>query len=446
MAAEGGFNFFSKPTIALPHHFAHASCAFNLSPFEEAAIFVADGAGGPAELIAENCEGPEAIDIAEGRTVIQNIDPRIAEENSEYESFYGFRAGQWHTLRKTIGRSNGIGAVYSRASRLLFDYGLDSGKTMGLSSYATPGTEAMFLAKSGPPDSPYFHGDQGTKLQELETRIKEIMEEQPHTSKYEATELQYYAACLQLETEEALIDYTRWLRTTTGLKNLCLCGGVALNCVANSRIWDEAGFEHVFFVPPCPGDDGIALGCALYGAALQKELTNKKVPVFGGCNYQHDPAEIEALGLRRSFSGEDVYAAIAREIANGAVVAWFQEGSEFGPSALGHRSFLADPRRHDMKDHLNLTVKKRENFRPFAPVILEENVHEYFNQSHPSYCMFFVSGVREEKQALLPAITHVDGTARFQVLRKEHNPQLYALISAFAWKPGYMLCSTHPST
>jgi carbamoyltransferase len=261
------------------------------------------------------------------------------------------------------------------------------------------------------------------------------MAEKDGASKFEAKELQYYAACLQRETEDALVDYAEWLRLSTGQSNLCLCGGVALNCVANSKIWDQAGFQEVF-VPPCPGDDGIALGCALYGAALHNELNSRTIPVFGGCDYEHDPSELEALGLKRVVLGNDIYDAVAKEIANGAVVAWFQGGSEFGPRALGHRSFLADPRRHDMKDHLNLNVKNRENFRPFAPVVLAEHVLDFFTHDYPSYCMTFVSAVREDKQAVLPAITHVDGTARFQVLQRDHNPELYALIRAFAKQTG----------
>lgn len=435
LAEEGGLDFFSIPSIALPHHFAHACCAVHLSPFEEAAVLVADGAGGPTEGIAAHTSGPEAEAIAQGLTIIQNIDPEESPESSEYESFYALRAGQWEVIRKTVGLSNGIGAVYSRASRLLFDDGLDSGKTMGLSSYATPGLEAMFLAQSGPEDMPFFHGALGSPLQALETQIKAVVKRIEGPEKYAEPELQYYAACLQRETEDALIVYAQWLQRKTGLRKLCLSGGVALNCVANSRIWDEAGFDEVF-VPPCPGDDGIAIGCALYGAALHQELKKKPIPVFGGCSYEHDPADLEGLGLQKVFEGQNVYEAIAREMAKGAVVAWFQGGSEFGPRALGHRSFLADPRRHDMKDHLNLTVKRRENFRPFAPVVLDTYVQDYFEQDYPSYCMSFVARVREDKQALLPAITHVDGTARFQVLRQEHNPELYALIQAFAKETG----------
>jgi carbamoyltransferase len=438
LATEGGLDFFSLPSIVLPHHFAHACCTFYLSPFAEAAVLVADGAGGPPDLITRNCSGPEADAIAQGLTVIQNIDPEPSASACEYESFYSFRKGKWETLRKTIGIIDGIGAVYSRVSSLLFKDGLDSGKTMGLSSYGTPSANPLFFEKAGPEEMPFFRGSRGnpsSERQDIEKRIKEIYTVNNSPSKYEEPEVTYYAASLQKETEDVLVEYARWLQKKTGLKNLCLCGGVALNCVANSRIWEEAGFEQIF-VPPCPGDDGLAIGCALYGAAIHNELKIGKIPVFGGRSYDHKPAELAEIGLTRVFKEENVYEVIAREIANGAVIAWYQEGSEFGPRSLGHRSFLADPRRKEMKDHLNLTVKNRENFRPFAPVVLEEHVYEYFAEHYPSYCMSFVATVREDKQAIVPAITHVDGTARYQVLRQEHNPQLYELIRIFAKQTG----------
>lgn len=293
LAGEGSLDVFSVPSIALPHHFAHACCSFYLSPFEEAAVFITDGAGGTAELIAKNCSGPEAESIAAGATMIQHIDEKVADKSSEYESFYHFHAGEWNILRKTIGKSHGIGAVYSRASLMLFGDDLDCGKTMGLSSYATPAAESMFLAKAGPEAIPFFRGDLPPALQNLEREIGRIMAANPNASKYEEAELQFYAATLQKETEDALIEYARWLQAKTGAKNLCMGGGVALNCVANSRIWDESGFDQVF-VPPCPGDDGIAIGCALYGAALHGELTASQIPVFGGCSYKHDPSELGA--------------------------------------------------------------------------------------------------------------------------------------------------------
>jgi carbamoyltransferase len=122
---------------------------------------------------------------------------------------------------------------------------------------------------------------------------------------------------------------------------------------------------------------------------------------------------------------------VAQELANGAVVAWYEGGAELGPRALGHRSFLADPRRADLRERLNAEIKRRESFRPFAPVVLQDAVSEYFVESNPSYFMSFVAEVRREKRALIPAVTHVDGSARYQVLREQDNPTLFKLVEAF---------------
>ena len=152
---------------------------------------------------------------------------------------------------------------------------------------------------------------------------------------------------------------------------------------------------------------------------------------------------MEELGLERCFQNEDVYETVAQELASGAVVAWYEGGAELGPRALGHRSFLADPRRTDLRERLNAEIKRRETFRPFAPVVLREAVSDYFVESNPSYFMSFVAGVREEKRAVIPAVTHVDGSARYQVLREQDNPTLCKLIHAFAKLTGIpMLLNT----
>jgi carbamoyltransferase len=227
-----------------------------------------------------------------------------------------------------------------------------------------------------------------------------------------------------------MLIYSRWLREKTASPNLCLSGGVALNCVANSKIALEAGFDRVF-VPPAPGDDGIAVGCALYGASLHGELVRGECKVFLGGSYPATPDGFEALGLSPVAGVSDIAAWVAQRIASGAVVGWYQGGAELGPRALGHRSFLADPRHPGMRDHLNKVVKNREPFRPFAPVIPEERVLEFFDQHWPSHYMSFVACVRADKRALVPAITHVDGTARYQVLRRSDNPELHAILEAF---------------
>jgi carbamoyltransferase len=235
---------------------------------------------------------------------------------------------------------------------------------------------------------------------------------------------------LQWETEEALLGHARWLQKQTGLKQLCFSGGVALNCVANTRLAEETDFEEIF-VPPCPGDDGISVGCALYGASLHGEVQPVTSPSYLGRDFSHEPLSIEALGLEQCFQSQDIYEVVAQELANGAVVAWYEGGAELGPRALGHRSFLADPRRADLRERLNHEIIRREGFRPFAPVVLQEAVSEYFVESNPSYFMSFVADVREAKRAIIPAVTHVDGSARYQVLREQDNASLFKLIRAF---------------
>lgn len=251
-----------------------------------------------------------------------------------------------------------------------------------------------------------------------------------------------FAASVQFEVEEALLAHARWLHRRTQSRNLCLAGGVALNCVANSRLALETGFDATF-VPPAPGDDGIAIGCALYGAARNGELKRGFGPVFLGRSYSHQAKDLEALGLVPFSQCQNVYESIAERLAAGAVVAWYQAGAEMGPRALGHRSVLADPRNCGMRDYLNKVIKNREMFRPFAPVVLEDAVEDYFEEHHPSYFMSFVARVRDEKRSIVPAITHVDGTARYQVLRKSDNPELYELVAAFARLTGIpMLLNT----
>jgi carbamoyltransferase len=212
--------------------------------------------------------------------------------------------------------------------------------------------------------------------------------------------------------------------------------------VANTRIAEETDFEEIF-VPPCPGDDGISVGCALYGASLNGGVEAVTNPAYLGRDYAHQPQAIEELGLERCFQDQELYETVARELASGAVVAWYEGGAELGPRALGHRSFLADPRRIDLRERLNAEIKRREGFRPFAPVVLREAVSDYFVESNPSYFMSFVAEVRQEKRAIIPAVTHVDGSARYQVLREQDNPTLFKLIQAFAKVTGIpMLLNT----
>lgn len=438
LAKEGGLDLRARPSVPIPHHFAHACGAYYSSPFRgEAAVMVVDGAGGPLGGLMNNCGGPEPESIAAGSVVVQNLSPFEGDGSRELESFYRFGGEGCEVLRKVVGHWCGIGAVYGHASKLIFGDYLDAGKTMGLAPYGRPYPERMFFGDAGTEELRTFTSRASPARAALENRIAK-WRQHTITSNYKNELLTDFTASLQLETEEALLTHARWLRGRTGLDKLCFSGGVALNCVANTRIAEEAGFDEVF-VPPCPGDDGIAVGCALYGAASNGGVEPVAHPAYLGRDYAHDPEALEALGLERCFQDGDVFEMVAREIAGGAVVAWYEAGAEMGPRALGHRSFLGDPRRTEIRDRLNAEIKRRESFRPFAPVVLSEAVPDYFVESNPSYFMSFVAQVREEKREVIPGVTHVDGSARYQVLREQDNPTLTRLIAAFARLTGIPL-------
>jgi carbamoyltransferase len=242
---------------------------------------------------------------------------------------------------------------------------------------------------------------------------------------------------VQDDTEKVLLERARWLRKTTGAKNLVMAGGVALNCVANGRLAREAGFENIW-VQPAAGDDGVAIGCAYYGylALLKQSRSFVMDHAFLGVAYK--PEQVEAATStklvrlqttqRRS---DDICRDSAKLLAEGHVFGWFQGRSEFGPRALGGRSIIADPRHASMKDKLNRRVKHRQAFRPFAPVVLAERAHEVFEGEHESPFMLLAKRVRPEWRDRIPGVVHVDGTARVQTVRRDQNERLYDLLKAF---------------
>jgi carbamoyltransferase len=223
----------------------------------------------------------------------------------------------------------------------------------------------------------------------------------------------------------------------TGAKNLCIAGGVALNCVANGRIAREAGFENVW-IQPAAGDDGIAIGCAYYGhlKTQKKQRSFVMKHAYVGAEYKdkdvHDATNkwLVRIQTRRAPS-KNISDETAKVLSEGYVIGWFQGRSEFGPRALGNRSILADPRKAEMKDILNKRVKHRQAFRPFAPVVLAERGEEIFEGDEESPFMLLAKRVRPAWTETIPAIVHVDGTARVQTVREEHNQVLYRLLKAF---------------
>jgi carbamoyltransferase len=230
------------------------------------------------------------------------------------------------------------------------------------------------------------------------------------------------------------------LQKKTGLKNVCIAGGVAQNSVANGKLTRNTAFENIY-IPSAGHDAGISMGAALY---VYNQLLGqpRQAPVYSaytGSRFSNE--EIEAylqsrnISYRR-YSDLELYPVVADRLINAGVVGWFNGRAEFGPRALGARSIIADPRRTDAKDLLNSKIKRRESFRPFAPSILKEYVAEYFEVTDEVPFMEKVFPIRKEKQSLLPAVTHVDGTGRLQSVDKEVSPRYYQLIETFRQKTG----------
>jgi carbamoyltransferase len=216
-----------------------------------------------------------------------------------------------------------------------------------------------------------------------------------------------------------------------------MAGGVALNCVANGRVAREAGFENVW-IQPAAGDDGIAIGCAYYGwlEILKQRRDFVMDHSYVGKRYSDKDAAVELKKFLvriqvDAVKSENVCRDTAKLLADQKVIGWFQDRSEFGPRALGNRSLIADPRKPEMKDILNSRVKHRQAFRPFAPIVLAERMKEVFEGDEDSPFMLIAKPVRPEWRDKIPAIVHVDGTARVQTVREATNPMLYRLLKEF---------------
>jgi carbamoyltransferase len=243
------------------------------------------------------------------------------------------------------------------------------------------------------------------------------------------------AAALQAVLEEVYLHLVRRAHERTGMTNLCLAGGVALNAVANGRIRLETPFEGLY-IQPAAGDSGIAVGAAYH--VWNQELGEPRTFVMehASTGPQYGDSEVvtalKAAGLDAAHLPDDeLFGAVAEHIAAGEVVGWFQGRMEFGPRALGNRSIVTDPRRHDMKDILNARIKHRERFRPFAPSVLAEKVGEWYEQDYTSPYMILVYKTRAEKRDEIPAVNHVDDTGRVQSVEERVTPRYYRLISAF---------------
>ena len=415
----------SDKVVSISHHLAHAYSAFAVSPFEEGVVMIVDGVGSYRSDVTEPCPPTDAATA-------------LARES---ESYYKFSGSKIECLKKVWMESDrgflseefynmpGLGALYSRASTYIFGDWNKCGELMGLAPYGrSEQVKHLLELADGTLHVPRWTTDFNQPYV-LDRGNWEASPAMPHWEDL--------AWRVQDDTENVLIARARWLRETTGARNLCMAGGVALNCVANGRIAREAGFENVW-VQPAAGDDGIAIGCAYYGYLEILKQRRGFVMDHAYLGRRHPDRDIENATLRflvriqtTATPAADICRETARLLAEQRVVGWFQGASEFGPRALGNRSLLADPRRAGMKDILNSRVKHRQAFRPFAPIVLAERAQEIFEGEEDSPFMLIAKRVRPEWRDRIPAVVHADGTARVQTVKEATNPMLYRLLREF---------------
>lgn len=423
------------------HHLSHAASAFLCSPFEEAAILTVDGVG---EWVT---------------------------------STYGVGRGNSIKLLKQIEFPHSLGLLYSAFTAFLgFEVNEGEYKVMGMAPYGQP----RYVDKvwkvvqqnqdgSFSLDMDYFsfhHSTDRTYNRRFEQLFGESRDPKlqfftegtgfpkyfgdPPSNYRELCKLNQHfadiASSIQKVTEEILLGMARNVYKQTGLKKLCIAGGVGLNSVANSRILRETEFEELY-VQPAAGDGGGALGAALwaYNTLLGKPRNfTMKHAYWGRANSEAEISDFlveNNIPHRRLKDEDELVDTVVDRLISGKVVGWSQGRFEWGPRALGSRSILADPRNPDMKDIVNSKIKFREPYRPFAPSILAECAEKYFElpnavRHYPARYMLYVVPVKPAEQSTLPAITHVDGTGRLQTVFKDQSPRYYHLIERFGQATG----------
>jgi len=424
------------------HHMSHAASAFFCSPYTEAAILTVDGVGewttttfGTATANWDGSGSNEITLFAE-----QRFPHSIGLLYSAFTAFLGFKVNEGEY--KVMGMAPYGQPKYVEQVMKLITLGADGSFALNMDyfSFQYSATETfnhkftdLFGARRVPSDD-FFT---------LETNPERSGE----TAAIERN--QYYAdvaASIQAVTEEALLRMARALYDRTGLKKLCFAGGVALNSVANFKLLHDTPFEEIY-IQPAAGDDGGALGAALW--AYHIVLGKPRIQVMDHAYWgeAHDDAAIRTFldtqGIAYEFFADDnkMLDRVADEIVHGKVIGWSQGRFEWGPRALGNRSILADPRRAEMKEIVNTKIKFREPFRPFAPVVLAERAAEYFDfpnveQAYPPRFMLMVSPVRAEKRSIIPATTHAGGTGRLQTIDRSTNPRYYGVIERFGQATG----------
>lgn len=421
------------------HHLSHAAGAFYTSGFEEAAILTVDGVGEWSTAAISLGKGVQIQTLRE-----LHFPHSVGLLYSAFTYFLGFKVNNGEY--KLMGL-----APYGKK---------DSPQTQGFVDLITTHLVDIKTDGSIHLNQAYFRYATGLKM--IQEKKWAVLFGFPKRQTEAPFHQQHYdlAQAIQQVTETIILKMATTAKNLSNAPNLCLAGGVALNCVANGKLQASGLFENIF-VQPAAGDAGAALGAALAIQNLYyKPKTNLQDSQFKSNNIYLGPSfnRKAILKMQRKVqtsdaigqdipdakgqeypNEEDLLAFVANQLANQKVVGWFQGRMEFGPRALGNRSILADPRAPDMQQQLNLKIKFRESFRPFAPAVLEEDAADYFEISAPSPYMTFVQQVKADQRAKIPAVTHLDGTARVQTVSSHSNPRFYNLLKAFKTQTGCSL-------
>ncbi len=431
--------------LFVEHHLSHAASAFFASPYEDAAIITIDGVGewttttigkGTADWSGQ---GQNRIDLTQELRFPHSLGLLY----SAFTAYLGFRVnnGEYKVMGMTpYGEARYIDRV-EKVVRVQDDgsFWLDM-DYFDFHQSATRTFSDKFIDLFGPPR---------VAESEFYTYTTHPQRDYPGWDDAKASTNQHYAdiaASIQRVTEETILKLVNHAHQTTGSKNLCMAGGVALNSVANGRIQREGPFENIF-IQPAAGDGGGALGAALYAyhVLLNKPREFVMEHAYWGESFSHEQIEtfLKREGIPYEYvEDEDRLAEqVVDTLLAGEVASLYQGRSEWGPRALGNRSILADPRRAEMKEIVNTKIKFREPFRPFAPVVLEEATSDYFAIDHPEReymprYMLMVAPVHEDKWDVIPATTHIGGSGRLQTIRREWNPRYHGIVERFGQATG----------
>lgn len=409
----------------IPHHLAHAFSSFYSSGFEEGCVVVADASGSIITYKNQTHEWyptyteelDKNLDWAEAITIVNFTKDGFEEVYKKWIEY---------PVNHIDGKSVSMGSMYSEGClQLIFDPKSSTwfaGKLMGMASYAD---------KEIVDEAPYFIEEKENDIFIPGTRIYPKV-----TWKSDFHSKACVAGIYQREQERGSLILAKIAKNLTNSKNLCTAGGSFLNCNSNELIQKSGLFENYFFIPPAD-DSGIPLGCAWYGVKMFGEIKDKKIlnPYFGKTYETKDIIEVLNANPELYFEEikdfDELIEKVSYWLTQNRVIGWFQGGSEIGPRALGNRSIIASPIKSWMSGHLNSDIKGREWYRPFAPAVLFEHQSEIFESGEYSPHMLVTTKVKEEWRSKIPAVVHVDGTARHQSVTSENNPKFYELIKKF---------------